>query len=154
MSTYTSQYASVQGAPAQIWGPVVTVVVIAIANFLVWVGNEHSWAHRRLCCCLPTIFFASNRCDVLLGVTTMCTALTARFRCVLRSSAHCRPHLMLLLLLLHVHLWKACWGGQAPAPLHLLGSGHTGPSTPGKHGRGRRGCRESTAASSNAAALG
>ncbi len=48
---------------AVVWGPVVSVAVIALANLVTYAANENSWIYKR---CLkplrvPPVFFASNR---------------------------------------------------------------------------------------------
>ncbi|KAF6262250.1 hypothetical protein COO60DRAFT_663017 [Scenedesmus sp. NREL 46B-D3] len=48
---------------AEVWGPVVSVLVIAVANLITWAANENSWLFKR--CLKPMgarpFLFISNR---------------------------------------------------------------------------------------------
>jgi hypothetical protein len=48
---------------AAVWGPVVSVLVIALANLIAWAANENSWLFKR--CLKPLgvrpLLFISNR---------------------------------------------------------------------------------------------
>ena len=48
---------------ASVWGPVVVVITLVLANLLAWALNERSWAFRQLLsrAGLPKLLFISNR---------------------------------------------------------------------------------------------
>lgn len=58
-----------QQEDATIWGPVASVVVIAVANLIAYAANENSWIFkhcmRRLR--MPPLLFISNRSALLLS---------------------------------------------------------------------------------------
>jgi hypothetical protein len=49
---------------AAVWGPVVSVLVIALSNLIAWAANENSWIFKH--CLKPLgmrpLLFISNRC--------------------------------------------------------------------------------------------
>eukprot|EP00879_Flechtneria_rotunda_P006698 GHRR01007038.1.p1 GENE.GHRR01007038.1~~GHRR01007038.1.p1 ORF type:complete len:311 (+),score=74.69 GHRR01007038.1:123-1055(+) len=66
MSTENSD-ASLGPDNAQIWGPIVSVGVTALANLLCYAANEHSWIYKHILtrCGLPRLLFISNTADHL-----------------------------------------------------------------------------------------
>jgi hypothetical protein len=49
---------------ANVWGPVVVMVALVLANLLAWALNERSWPYRHLLskARVPKMLFISNRC--------------------------------------------------------------------------------------------
>jgi hypothetical protein len=62
-----SQCKARQAMAATYWGPVVSVLLIALANLVAWAANENSWIFQR--CLKPLgvrpLLFISNRYGVL-----------------------------------------------------------------------------------------
>eukprot|EP00878_Enallax_costatus_P001404 GHUV01001554.1.p1 GENE.GHUV01001554.1~~GHUV01001554.1.p1 ORF type:complete len:531 (+),score=65.54 GHUV01001554.1:510-2102(+) len=50
---------------AYVWGPLLSAIVVFIANVLAYALNPNSWAHRKILsrCGIPRMFFVSNRAD-------------------------------------------------------------------------------------------
>jgi hypothetical protein len=47
---------------ATVWGPVIAVIALVLANLLAWALNERSWVFRHSGGCgLPRMLFVSNR---------------------------------------------------------------------------------------------
>jgi hypothetical protein len=70
---------------ATVWGPVVSALVIAVANLIAWAANENSWLFKR--CFKPLgvrpLLFISNRCvSVLLhtGCASKCSLSSSEAR--------------------------------------------------------------------------
>jgi hypothetical protein len=49
---------------ASVWGPVVVLVALVLANLVAWALNEQSWPYRHLLSRVrvPRMLFTSNRC--------------------------------------------------------------------------------------------